>query len=55
MPQNHPYASVPGDNYHDNTSATATAGVGAALPATVQGYSIITINGQDYKVPYYKL
>jgi hypothetical protein len=50
-----PYASVPGDNSHDNTATTATAGTGAALPATVQGYAIVSVAGQDVKIPYYKV
>lgn len=36
------------------TSTSAVAGAGAALPATPEGYLSITINGTDYKVPYYK-
>ena len=32
---------------------TAAAGSAGALPATVQGYLVIQINGTQYKVPYY--
>lgn len=55
MPRSAPYTSVPGDTSHDNTATTATAGVNGALPATVQGYAIIQVAGQDMKIPYYKV
>lgn len=55
MPRSTPYTSTPGDTSHDNTAATATAGTGGALPATVQGYVIIQVQGQDFKIPYFKV
>lgn len=36
-----------------NTAATATAGGGAALPATVAGFLLITVNGTARRVPFY--
>jgi hypothetical protein len=33
--------------------ASANAGGAAALPATPAGYTIISINGQSFKVPLY--
>lgn len=39
--------------YNGPTASTATAGGGAALPATVAGYLAVTISGTSYKVPYY--
>lgn len=35
------------------TAATATAGAGGAVPATVQAYLIINIAGTQFKVPYF--
>jgi hypothetical protein len=35
------------------TAATATAGAGAALPATVQAYVVINVAGTNFKIPYY--
>lgn len=37
-----------------NTSSSATAGGVQALPATVSGYYIISIDGTNYKIPYYQ-
>jgi hypothetical protein len=34
-------------------AATATAGAGGALPATVQAYLIINVAGTQFKVPYF--
>jgi len=36
-----------------NSSSTATAGAGSALPATPQGYIAVTINGTQRRIPYY--
>jgi hypothetical protein len=35
------------------TAATATAGSGGAVPATVQAYIIVNIAGTNYKIPYF--
>jgi hypothetical protein len=35
------------------TNAAASAGAGGALPATVEGYLIVTVNGTNRRVPYY--
>lgn len=35
------------------TAATATAGAGGALPATVQAYLDVNIGGTMFKVPYF--
>jgi hypothetical protein len=41
-------------NQASDEAAAATAGAGAALPATVQGYKIIRDSGGvDRKIPYY--
>ena len=41
-------------NMMNNTSSTtATAGL-ATLPANPAGFMNVTINGQPFKVPYYK-
>lgn len=37
----------------DGTAAGATAGAGAALPATVEGYLTVQVNGATRKIPYY--
>ncbi len=37
----------------DGTAAGATAGAGGALPATVEGYMTVQINGTTRKMPYY--
>jgi len=37
-----------------NLATSALAGSASALPAFPAGYMIVTLNGQDYKVPYYK-
>jgi hypothetical protein len=62
MPQG-PYKTTPGDTLVDAdgahtftaTNATATAGGGQAVPATVAGYLSITINGVPKKVPYFNV
>lgn len=36
-----------------STSASATAGGGATLPATVAGYLVVNVAGTNRKVPYY--
>jgi hypothetical protein len=35
-----------------NSAPTATAGTGT-LPSAPVGFIIVTVNGQQYKVPYY--
>jgi hypothetical protein len=37
-----------------SSSATATAG-SATLPANPVGFMLVTVNGQQYKVPYYNV
>jgi hypothetical protein len=37
-----------------SSSETATAGT-AALPATPAGFMNVTVNGQNFKVPYYNV
>lgn len=37
----------------NGTSASASAGAGGALPATVEGYLDVQINGTQRKIPYY--
>lgn len=39
--------------YNGTTASTATAGGGAALPATVLGYLVVQVSGVNVKVPYY--
>jgi hypothetical protein len=36
-------------------SASATAGTTQAVPATVKGYIIVTINGVQQKIPYFNV
>jgi hypothetical protein len=36
-----------------NTATSATAGSNGAVPAQVAGYLVITINGVNYKLPYF--
>ncbi len=40
-------------SFGSTVAATATAGAGAALPVTVEGYLIISVAGTARKVPYY--
>ena len=35
-------------------TTSATAGAATALPATPEGYITIKLDGEDYKVPFYK-
>lgn len=39
--------------YGGTTAATASAGAGAAPPATVDGYTVINVGGVTKKIPYY--
>jgi hypothetical protein len=39
--------------FGNGTAATATAGSGAALPATVQAYLVVNIGGTNFKIPYF--
>lgn len=39
-------------NFSSSSSATAGA---ATLPANPVGFIVVTVNGQNYKVPYYNL
>jgi hypothetical protein len=38
----------------NNTSATTATAGSATLPANPAGFMNVTINGQPFKVPYYK-
>lgn len=40
-------------NANAETSTSATAGAASALPATPAGYLTISINGRQFKLPYY--
>jgi hypothetical protein len=36
------------------TSSSAAAGTASVLPSAPEGYTVVNINGTEYKVPYYK-
>lgn len=48
-------ADIQGLGTGATTASSATAGGASALPATPEGYLIITINQTAYKVPFYAL
>lgn len=41
-------------NFASSDSATTQAG-GPTLPANPVGFIVVTVNGQNFKVPYYNL
>lgn len=58
-----PYSSVPGDQNRTitdeerftSTATTATAGGGAAVPATVAGFILVEVSGVMKKIPYFNV